>query len=402
MKKKIISLITAGVMVAPILGVIACGGNEAKWTETYQPPAFGGTKLEDKKLVSVVSDPENPRWQKAKTQIEAAGNDLFGQTKTNIKKDQNEQNDWLNANKGDGDGYLIGASDDSVGTFIKAVENKPVVAYDRLINVEADNYNWYVTFDNSKVGFLQGASILENLYGGESFITKTQEQILDFVEGNKLAEEKGIISVAGSPTDNNAKLFFDGAGNLIKEAMAKDPNLQWYGSDDFSENAQDDWDYSTGQEWLKTTINDNDANKNKIAAVLSPNDGMAEAAIAALKSSGLDPEKIYITGQDSNDTALDNITNKEKQNMTIFKPDAQAARIGVAIVANLVDGNPANDDKAGMDAYLKAAYSGIQFSIQFGAESTYKANDTKPINTVLLDPTVIDTDNLSEFFKKSE
>ena len=398
--KKILSLISASAVFAPAIAMVACGNsnggvedkkintvlltpdviyksnlnqffekNGQDYNEVYQPPAFGGTKS-DKKLVSVVSDPENPRWQKAKQEIQKSGDEVFAQTTTDIKKESAEQNSWLKTKKDDGDAFVIGATDDSLSNFISSTD-KPVVAYDRLIKANFDNYNWYVTFDNSKVGFLQGATILGSLYDIDEVQTKTEAQILEHVETNKLSAEKGIISVAGDPADNNAHLFFDGAKDLIKKAMEKDSNLKWYGSDEFDKNAQDKWDYAKGKTYLQTTINSlNDTQKSNIAAVLSPNDGMADSAITALTDASLDPKTIFITGQDSNTQGLDHIGSDE-QGMTIFKPDSKAARLAVAVASNLSDGNEENNDKAGMKAFLEEAYPGIEFEIQFGDESTY-------------------------------
>lgn len=163
-----------------------------------------------------------------------------------------------------------------------------VISYDRLIlNADCD---LYVSFDNEKVGELQG-----------EFITRTVPK------GN-------YIILSGSPTDNNAAMFKAGAMKIIKPLADKgDIKI-------VMEQAVKDWQPS---EAMKIVENALTANDNKIDAVLAPNDGTAGGAIQALAAQKMDG-KVTVTGQDSELSGAQRIA-EGSQSMTVFKDTRKLA-----------------------------------------------------------------------------
>jgi len=174
----------------------------------------------------------------------------------------------------------------------------PVIAYDRLAQGPIAAY---VSHDNELVGEVQGRAITEAL-------------------GDEAATSK-IVMINGSPADPNSALFKAGALSELKGRVliAKSYDVN---------------------EWLPATANADmrDAIRavglDNIAAVYSANDGMAGAAIEALKSAGatkLPP----VTGQDANLDAVQRIVAGE-QSMTVYKSfrleATNAAEIAVAKV----------------------------------------------------------------------
>jgi D-xylose transport system substrate-binding protein len=192
----------------------------------------------------------------------------------------------------------------SAGTIVARAKQSdiPVVSYDRLIT-DAD-IDYYISFDNERVGELQGESL-----------TKKLEQ-----DGKK---EGSIVMVNGAPTDNNAKLFKQGAHSVIDESNYKVGK----------EYDTPDWSPDKAQQEMEQAITA--LGKDGFVGVYAANDGTAGGAIAAMKSNGVDPKTIPVTGQDAELAAIQRIVTGE-QYMTVYKaikPEAEAAaEIAVALV----------------------------------------------------------------------
>ena len=157
-----------------------------------------------------------------------------------------------------------------------------VIAYDRMI-MDCD-LDLYVSFDNVKVGELQG-----------KYITKAVPK------GN-------YVVFMGAPTDNNARLFREGAMKYIKPLVDKGAIKikmeQWI----------KDWQANEAQKLMEQALT---ANNNKIDAVLAPNDQTAGGCIQALAAQGL-AGKVPVTGQDAELAAVIRIA-EGTQSMTVFK-----------------------------------------------------------------------------------
>jgi D-xylose transport system substrate-binding protein len=176
-----------------------------------------------------------------------------------------------------------------------------VISYDRLILNSA--VDLYISFDNVKVGELQGA-----------YITKKVPK------GN-------YVVLAGAATDNNAKLFKEGAMKyidpLVKKGQIKvvmDQNVK-------------DWQPSEAMKLMEQALT---ANKNKVDAVLAPNDGTAGGAIQALAAQKL-AGKVPITGQDAELAAAQRIV-EGTQSMTVFKDTRLLGDAAIKAALDMIKG----------------------------------------------------------------
>ncbi|MFA9488060.1 MULTISPECIES: D-xylose ABC transporter substrate-binding protein [unclassified Mannheimia] len=209
-----------------------------------------------------------------------------------------------------------------------------VLAYDRLIN-NAD-IDFYVSFDNEKVGELQAKSIIEKKPEGNYFL------------------------MGGSPVDNNAKLFRKGQMKvlqpLIDSGKIKVVGDQWV----------DSW---LAEKALQIMENALTANKNNIDAVVASNDATAGGAIQALSAQGLSG-KVAISGQDADLAAIKRII-AGTQTMTVYKPITnladKAAEIAVAL---------GKDEKVETNAQLN--------------------NGMKEVPAYLLEPVVVTKENVDD------
>jgi D-xylose transport system substrate-binding protein len=170
------------------------------------------------------------------------------------------------------------------------------IDYDRLTLGGSADY--YVSFDNTKVGALQGQGLATCL-------------------GDKAAN---IVYLNGSPTDNNATLFKAGAHKVL-DAMSQYKKV--------GEQDVPDWDNQKALTIFEQLLQK--AN-NKIDGVLAANDGLGNAAISAIKSHKL--PQIPVTGQDATLQGIQNLLTGD-QCMTVYKPIAQeassAAKIAIAL-----------------------------------------------------------------------
>ncbi|MFZ7236467.1 D-xylose ABC transporter substrate-binding protein [Avibacterium gallinarum] len=194
-------------------------------------------------------------------------------------------------------------------------EGIKVLAYDRLIN-NAD-LDFYVSFDNEKVGELQAQSIVDVKPEGNYFL------------------------MGGSPVDNNAKLFRKGQMKvlqpLIDSGKIKVVGDQWV----------DSW---LAEKALQIMENALTANKNNIDAVVASNDATAGGAIQALSAQGLSG-KVAISGQDADLAAIKRIV-QGTQTMTVYKPITKLADKAAEIAVQLGK-NEKPESNAGLNNGLK-------------------------------------------------
>ncbi|WP_297988036.1 sugar-binding protein, partial [uncultured Anoxybacillus sp.] len=138
-----------------------------------------------------------------------------------------------------------------------------VISYDRLIK-NSKYVDYYATFDNFKVGVLQGSYI---------------EQKLGLKDG------KGPFNIelfAGSPDDNNAYFFFDGAMSVLKPYIDSGKLVVRSGQTQFDQVATLRWDGATAQARMDNLLSAHYTNE-KVDAVLSPYDGISIGIISSLK-----------------------------------------------------------------------------------------------------------------------
>ncbi|MGM1029779.1 MAG: multiple monosaccharide ABC transporter substrate-binding protein [Actinomycetota bacterium] len=200
----------------------------------------------------------------------------------------------------------------------------PVIAYDRLIN-GTPNVDYYTTFDNFQVGVQQATSLLTGM------------GVLD--ESGERTDEAGPLNVelfAGSPDDNNATFFWNGAMSvlepLIEEGVLEVPS----GQTEFEQAAILRWLPETAQERMEnilTVIGD-----TELDGVLSPYDGLSIGIISALTSGGYSTDALpVITGQDAEVGSVQSIIAGE-QYSTIFKDTRLLAEQAVTMVDSILNG----------------------------------------------------------------
>jgi D-xylose transport system substrate-binding protein len=183
-------------------------------------------------------------------------------------------------------------------------EKIPVIAYDRLI-LNA-NIDYYLTFDNVKVGEAQATYAVEHL---------------------PKDRKARIVRIYGAPTDNNAKLFKQGQDNIL-EPLIKAGKIEVV-----HEDWALDWKPENGKKIMNAAITK--AGRN-IDAVVASNDGTAGGAIQALIEEGLGG-KVLVTGQDADLAACQRIM-RGTQAMTIYKPLKNLATLAARIAVEVAQG----------------------------------------------------------------
>jgi len=206
-------------------------------------------------------------------------------------------------------------------TLQRAADAKiPVVSYDRLIR-GTPNVDYYATFDNFKVGVLQATYIVDRL---------------------GLAQGKGPFNIelfAGSPDDNNATFFFNGAMSVLKPYLDSGKLVVKSGQTSFDQVATLRWDGGLAQSRMDNLLS-RAYTTGRVDAVLSPYDGISLGIISALKSSGYgtptNPLPI-VTGQDAELASVKSIIAGE-QTQTVFKDTRELAKAAVQMADSLLTG----------------------------------------------------------------
>lgn len=182
-----------------------------------------------------------------------------------------------------------------------------VIDYDRL-TIEGAGADFYVSFDNEAVGRLQG------------------EGLVAAVEAAALEAPVRVVTLNGSPTDNNATLFANGYNSVIQ---AQFDSGAWEEVDDQS---VPEW---SNQEALVIFEQILTAAGGDVDAAIAANDGLASSVIAALENQGL--PYIPVTGQDATVGGIQNIL-AGKQSMTVYKAIKAEAEAAAALAIALLKG----------------------------------------------------------------
>ena len=223
---------------------------------------------------------------------------------------------------------VVGAIDGSqLGTQLKAAKDggATVIAYDRLIkNTAAVDY--YVAYDNFKVGVLQGTALLEGL------------------KAKKPNGPYNIELFAGSPDDANAQVFFDGAMSVLTPKIADGTLKVASGQKDFTQAVTPGWKAENAQKRMDTLLSAN-YSATDLDGVLSPNDTLARAILTSVKASG--KASPVVTGQDSEVESVKSIMAGE-QYSTINKDTRNLVKATIEMVTAIVKGGKptVNDEKS--------------------------------------------------------
>lgn len=216
-----------------------------------------------------------------------------------------------------------------------------VISYDRLVLDSPRDYH-YLSFDNVKVGELQGRFLTQRVPKGN------------------------IVVLAGSPTDNNATQFREGAMKYIAP-LAKSGALKVV-----MDQPVKDWQPAEAQRLMEQALT---ANRNRIDGVLAPNDGTAGGVIQALAAQRL-AGKVPVTGQDAELTGAIRIV-QGTQSMTVFKDTRLLGRKAIEMALALATGKP----------------------VATGGQTV--SNRHHPVPSVLLEPRVVTRENLDEVLIRS-
>ncbi len=250
----------------------------------------------------------------------------------------------------------------------KAADAKiKVIAYDRLIK-NTENVSYYATFDNFKVGVLQAQSI---------------------VKGLDLENQAGPFNIelfGGSPDDNNAYFFYDGAMSVLQPYIDNGKLVVKSGQTGMDKVSTLRWDGATAQARMDNILSANYTSA-KVDAVLSPYDGISIGVISSLKSIGYgtgDLKMPIVSGQDAEIPSVKSIIAGE-QYSTIFKDTRVLAEKCVGMV--------------------DAAFKGTEPEIN--DSKTYN-NGKKVVPSFLCDPVPVDKANYkatlvdSGYYKESD
>jgi putative multiple sugar transport system substrate-binding protein len=195
-----------------------------------------------------------------------------------------------------------------------------VIAYDRLIRDSA-NVDYYTTFDNFQVGVLQANSLVDAL-------------------GLPAAEGPFNIELfGGSPDDNNAYFFYDGAMSVLQPYIDEGKLVVASGQMGMDKVSTLRWDGATAQARMDNLLSAFYTDK-RVDAVLSPYDGLSIGILSSLKGVGYGSADLplpYVSGQDAEIPSVKSILAGE-QYSTVFKDTRELAKVTADLVDAVLSG----------------------------------------------------------------
>jgi D-xylose transport system substrate-binding protein len=300
-KSSSISIVVALAASAMLLAGCSTGG------------ASGGSTTAKRACVILPDTASSPRWENGdRPALQKAFTDAgFTADIQNADGDTNKYATIADQEltKGCGVMILVDYNGAAVAVTQKAQKQGiPVIAYDRPITTGSASApkmlaDYYVSFDNEKVGELEGQSIVDGL--------KAE---------NKDPATAIVVYMGGDPTDGNAKLFHDGAAKVMSAAGIKpaaEPTGVWDGDKS-----------ATNFEQALTSLG------GKVDAVWVANDTNAAGVITVLDKNGL---KVPVSGQDASTAGLQNVL-LGKQYATVYKPFHLEADAASSLAIQLLKG----------------------------------------------------------------
>ena len=268
------------------------------------------------------------RWNQdganMKAQLEAAGFEVDLQYANNDVATQVSQIENMILNEVQ---VLVVASIDgsALGTVLAQAKEAgiPVIAYDRLLTA-TEAVDYYTTFDNYKVGQIQGQYVIDTLDLANTDKTYT------------------IEFTAGSPDDNNAGLFFGGAYDTVKPYLDSGKLVCVSGQTDFATVATPAWKSETAQARMDNILSayypDALTGGQTLDICLCSNDSTALGVTNSLVAAGFTTENIpLITGQDCDKPNVKNMV-KGLQAMSVFKDTRTLAAETVKMCVAILNG----------------------------------------------------------------
>ena len=207
-----------------------------------------------------------------------------------------------------------------------------VVAYDRLIR-QSGNVDYYTTFDNFKVGVLQAESLVKGL----------KERFGDVKPWN-------VELFGGSPDDNNAFFFYDGAMSVLQPMIDDGSIVVKSGQMGMEKVGTLRWDGAVAQARMDNILSANYSDGSRVHGVLAPYDGLSRGIISSLRGVGYgsaDQPWPIVTGQDAETPSVKGIIAGE-QYSTVFKDTRELAKVTSELVDEAMQGkepSQVNDTK---------------------------------------------------------
>lgn len=347
---KLIQRIAVVAFAIAVVGIVAaaCGGGGGTTEATGEEEGGGGEGGGGGKIALLLPESKTSRYEAHdRPEFEEKVEELCPECEiiySNANQSTSEQQTQGEAAITQGANVLVLDPVDAtaVGSIVSKAnqEGIPVISYDRLILGSPINY--YISFDNERVGELQAEALSE-----------------------KLSEEgspKGpIVMINGSPTDPNAGQFKAGAKKVFEAEGVKIAK----------EYDTPDWSPDQAQNEMEQAITA--LGQNGFAAVYAANDGTAGGAIAAMKGAGIEPKSKPTTGQDAELEAIQRIL-AEEQFMTVYKAIKPEAYAAAEIAVALAQGEEAPS----------------------GLVNGETNNEAEEVPSILLEPVAVQRENINE------
>ena len=342
------ALAIGGALCALTFAVAACGSDNNNSTSSSGGGASTTSGNKAQKVGVLLPDTKSSvRWESfdrplLQAAFKSAGVPVTIDNAQGDKSTQQQQAEQLITNGAKV--LLLVNLDSGSGAAIEAnaaSRGVKVIDYDRLTLKGQAAY--YVSFDNVKVGELQGQGLVKCLGS---------------------AAKPAIAELNGSPTDNNATLFKQGYDSVLKPLYSSGKATK------VADQSVPDWDNQKALTIFEQMLQK--AN-NKIDGVLAANDGLGNSAISAIKARKL--KQLPVTGQDATPQGIQNILSGD-QCMTVYKAVKKEADAASKLAIALATGK---EPEAGL--------------------VNGKTNDTaRDVPSVLLTPEAITKDNLKVVF----
>ncbi|NLD58841.1 MAG: sugar ABC transporter substrate-binding protein [Clostridiales bacterium] len=325
---------------------------------------FSASALAEGKIGVAMPTQDLQRWNQdganMKAQLEAAGYEVILTYSSNDVARQVSDLENMILNEVD---VLVVASIDgsALDTVLSQAKEEgiPIIAYDRLLT-KTEAVDYYATFDNYMVGTIQGTYIKERF------------------DLDNVTEPLTIELFAGSPDDNNAYYFFNGAWDVLKPYIDAGKLVVKSGQTDFETIAILGWGSDDAQARMDNLLTAYYSDGVAPDIVLSPNDSLALGIVNSLKAAGFSLEEFpVITGQDCDVANTKNII-AGYQAMSVFKDTRTLASKVVEMV----------------DAIMKGA------EVPVNDTTTYD-NGVKVVPSFLCEPVFADVNNYEELLIES-
>nr|BFF26021.1 hypothetical protein GCM10025732_39860 [Glycomyces mayteni] len=317
-------------------------------------PSGGGSGPGAKRIGVSLPRGEEPRWnfdgEQLTARFEDAGHDVDLMFADGVAESQAAHLDGMIA---DGvDALVVGLIDAAAAADVLGRARDAgilVVAYDRAVGDEPAA-DYFVGSDLSKVGVLQGEYLVA---------------ALGLDDG---AGPFNLELFAGNALDPTARLFFDGAWDVLRPHVEAGRLVVPSGATSFDDVATDYWDPAIAGNRMAEVLEAHYPAGSRLDAVLSPFDGITAALIDAIETHGL--AMPLVVGYDPNADSLPYLADG-RQAMTVFTDPRTLAEATADLVATVLD------------------------------DGTPETDGTGAVPTVLVDPVTVDAENSRELLVDS-